>query len=169
MLNSELVKFAHSIIATIHELLERDDQIRAAYQWLDAQKKVEKPLQNDCNLGQLIGYWSGLDITDQDVAVAAGLHQTVRGGFPFLLIDSRFTFPSTERLRGIGSSFSFHVEDQPVLDEYHHYETVTYMSGDDQGIILYFDRKLLPEAYFDPNDFCAQHANCECYYCMFGR
>lgn len=167
MLSSEHIKFTNSIISTIHELLERDDQIRAAYQWLDAQNTTDTPLQKDCNLERLIGEWSGLDITYKDVAVAAGLHQSVRGDYPCLHIDSRFTFPSTERLRGIGSSFSFHAKDQPILDHYHHYEAATYMSGDDQGIILNFDRKLLPEAYFDPNDFCAQHANCECYYCVF--
>lgn len=169
MLNTEHIALAKSLIANIHEMLERDDQVKAAYQWLDAQIIAKTSLQEDRSLERLIGDWSGLEITAHDVTIAAHLHHRLHGEYPFLYINPGFTFPSTERLRGMSTSFSYNVEERLLLANYQAYEVVTYSSGDDLGIIRNFDRRVLPEAYYDPNNFCAKHDDCTCYYCMFGR
>jgi len=169
MLNLEHFKFINSIIVILDQLLERDVQIRAAYQWLDAQSKGGGPLQEDHNLEQLIEDWTGLDITDHDVSVAAGLHRTVSGGYPFLEIEPSFTFPSSERLRLVGASFDREDEEQPLLSSYHCYELAHYGEGEEPGTIHGFERQRLPEAAIEPRDFCGQHGGCLCCYCVDER
>ena len=153
MLNSDHLKFINSIIVILDQILERDVQIRAAYQWLDAQSKSDGPLQQDHNLELLIEDWTGLDITDRDVSVAAGLHRSVRGGYPFLQIEPSFTFPSSERLRVVGASFEREDEEQPLLSSYHSYELAHYAQGEEPGTIRGFERQRLPETSIEPKDF----------------
>lgn len=169
MLHSDDIALAKSLIANIHQSLEPNDQIQAAYQWLDAQMITKEPLKNDRHLSGLIGDWSGQVITPHDVEIAALLHQGIKGIYPHLQISPGFVLPSAERLRRVCSSFTHHIEERLLVANYQYYETVTYTTGDDLGIIRNFERKWLPEAYYDPNDFCATHDDCTCYYCMFGR
>ena len=169
MLSLMHFRFTNSIIIILHQILERDVQIRAAYQWLDAQSKSAGPLEKDHSLGHLIEDWTGLEITDRDVSVAAGLHRSVTGGYPFLEIEPGFTFPSSERLRVVGTSFVRDDEEQPLLSAYHSYELVHYVEGDEPGTIRGFERQLLPEACIVPRDFCGQHEGCQCHECLYGR
>ncbi len=168
MLSVPHLRFTNSILAILHQILERDVQIRAAYQWLDAQSKSAGPLKKDHNLEHLIEDWIGLDITDRDVSVAAGLHRAVTGGYPFLEIEPGFTFPSSERLRVVGTSFIRGDEEQPLLSNYHSYELVHYVEGDESGTIRGFERHLLPEACIEPRDFCGQLQSCQCHECLSG-
>ena len=169
MLSLKQFRFINSIIVTIGQLLERDVQIRAAYQWLDAQTRSEGPLKKDHNLEILIEDWTGLDITCRDVSVAAGLHQSVTGGYPFLEIKPGFTFPSHERLRVVGTSFDRDEEEQPLMSHYDSYELAHYVAGEEAGTIRGFERQLLPEASIEPRDFCGQHEGCQCHFCLYGR
>ncbi len=169
MLNSEHIAFAKSLISKSNESSEDDDQVRVAYQWLDAQKIAKKTLQGEWNLERLIGDWSGLEVTRHDIEVAAHLHHRIHGDYPLLNINPGFIFPSAERLRGISTSFAYNSEERLLLANYQSYEIVSYSSDDDIGITRNFTRKRLPEAYYDPNDFCEKYDNCTCYYCMFGR
>ena len=152
MLSLEHFRFTNSIIAILAQLLDRDVQISAAYQWLDAQLKSEGPLKKDHNLEMLIEDWAGFDITDRDVSVAAGLHRSVTGGYPFLDIEPGFTFPSTERLRVVGTSFDRGEEEQPLMSDYHSYELVHYVEGEEAVTIRGFERQKLPKAYFETTD-----------------
>ena len=150
MLSLKHFRFTNSIIAIVDQLLERDVQIRAAYQWLDAQTKSEGPLKKDHNLEILIEDWAGLDITCRDVSIAAGLHQSVTGGYPFLEIEPGFTFPSHERLRVVGTTFDRGEDEQPLMSDYHSYELAHYMAGEEAGTIRGFERQSLPEASIEP-------------------
>jgi hypothetical protein len=168
MLSLKHFKFTNSVIAIIGQLLERDVQIRAAYQWLDAQSKSEGPLQRNHNLELLIEDWAGLHITERDVSVAAGLHRSVAGGYPYLEIDPGFTFPSSERLRVVGASFERDEEEQPLLSDYHSYELAHYDEGEEAVSVRGFERQLLPEACIEPKNFSGLQQDCECRECIDG-
>ena len=169
MLSLEHFRFTNSIIDILHQLLERDVQIRAAYQWLDAQLKSDGPLKKDHNLELLIEDWAGFDITDRDVSVAAGLHRSVTGGYPFLEIEPGFTFPSHERLRVVGTSFDRSEEEHPLMSGYHSYELVHYDEIEETGTIRGFERQSLPEASFETTDLDGQHQDRKCCCCEDGN
>jgi hypothetical protein len=114
----------------------------------------------------LIEDWTGLHITDRDVSVAAGLHRSVTGGYPFLKIEPGFTFPSSERLRVVGALFDRDEEEQPLSSHYHSYELAHYDEGEEAVTIHGFERQLLPEARIEPKDFCDLYEGCECLDCI---
>ena len=166
MLSVKHFKFTNSIISIMHQILERDVQICAAYQWLDAQSQSECPLEKDHNLEMLIEDWTGLHITDRDVSVAAGLHRSVTGGYPFLRIEPGFTFPSSERLRVVGASFDRDEEELPLSSHYHSYELAHYDEGGEAVTVRRFERQLLPEARIETKESSDRYEGCTCHDCM---
>lgn len=85
---------------------EHDDCIRIAYEWLDAQKKIQGKVNKAFALKHLIEKWGGRYVSTTDVDVAAHLHPDINGTYPYFNISSRLTLPSDERLKGIGEAFS---------------------------------------------------------------
>ncbi|KYK50602.1 hypothetical protein [Bradyrhizobium liaoningense] len=82
-------------------LLEYDDSVRVAYQWLDAQITTKKKLMPTSPLSEIIQVWSGRFVAAFDVEAAAEMHPTIRGTYPKFNISSRLTLPSVLRLTGI--------------------------------------------------------------------
>ncbi len=85
---------------------EHHDCIRIAYEWLDAQKKINNPTRKTYALKHLIEDWAGRYVSTSDVDVAARMHPEIHGKYPHFNISARLTKPSTERLKGISEAFT---------------------------------------------------------------
>lgn len=84
---------------------EHYDCVRIAYEWLDAQKKI-KTKSNSWQLctKHLIERWGGRYVAENDVCIAASIHDGIFGDYPAFNIASKLTFPSKDRLHGIESA-----------------------------------------------------------------
>lgn len=91
---------------------EHDDCIRMAYEWLDAQTKIQTKRQYDWK--HLIEHWCGRHITDDDMRVAAHIHPEVQREGEKLNLGKRLILPNFERLDGIGEAHS----QVPVMADY---------------------------------------------------
>lgn len=78
-----------------------NDCIRIAYEWLDAQKKIQSLTRKPYPIKHIIEEWAGRYISRSDVEVAATLHPKIRGEYPFFNISARLTTPSRSRLDDI--------------------------------------------------------------------
>jgi hypothetical protein len=85
---------------------EHYDCVLIAYEWLDAQKKTKKPRNVPHELKYLIERWAGRYVSQSDVEIAAYLHPSITGNYPFYNISSRLTEPSTNRLKNIGEALT---------------------------------------------------------------
>ena len=85
-------------------LHQKDDCIRMAYEWLDAQNITKNPLKRPYAMKHLVEQWAGRYVSQSDVEVAAHLHQQIFGDYPHYNISSKLTEPSTERLKGISEA-----------------------------------------------------------------
>lgn len=130
---------------------------------------VDILLEEKNNLKRLMDDWGGREISQNDIEIAAYLHPEIKGECPFYNISSQLAFPSAERLRGIGESFRHGYQEEYMIENYRYYEIVKYTSGDGPSISRSFYREELPESRYELDDFCTQHANCKCYYCVNGR
>lgn len=84
---------------------EHNDCIRMAYEWLDAQPKLEKPnTRRTWALKHLIEKWAGRYVSTTDVDVAAELHPDITGKYPHFNLSSRLIWPNERRLSGIGEA-----------------------------------------------------------------
>lgn len=84
---------------------EHDDCIRLAYEWLDAQTKLEHPnRRRTWALKHIIERWAGRYVSTTDVDVAAELHPDIIGTYPHFNISSKLIFPNERRLLDIGEA-----------------------------------------------------------------
>jgi hypothetical protein len=80
----------------------RDDAIRAAYEWFDAQRYTIAPGEPLLwSLKDLIEGWTGVYISIDDIEVAAILHPRVVGEYPRYNIAHDLIHPAKSRLQGI--------------------------------------------------------------------
>jgi len=84
---------------------EHGDCIRIAYEWLDAQKRTKNKTSRGYALKHLIEAWAGRYVSQSDVSVAAELHPSIHGKYPFLNISARLTEPSISRLEEMKEAF----------------------------------------------------------------
>jgi len=85
---------------------EHPDCIRIAYEWLDAQKKINSVNSKFHDLKHLVEKWGGRYVSASDVEVAAYLHPEIKGIYPCLNISSRLTEPSKKRLEGVLEAYT---------------------------------------------------------------
>ncbi|MBB3315086.1 hypothetical protein FHT77_000928 [Rhizobium sp. BK181] len=83
---------------------ESDDCIRIAYQWLDAQTKIQGATKKSRPLKHIIEAWGGRYVSQNDVEVAAHMHPDVFGSYPHFNIASRLVEPSATRLDDIAEA-----------------------------------------------------------------
>lgn len=83
---------------------ESDDCIRIAYQWLDAQTKIQGPTKKSRPLKHIIEAWGGRYVSQSDVEVAAHIHPEIFGSYPHFNIASRLIEPSATRLDDIAEA-----------------------------------------------------------------
>lgn len=79
----------------------RNDRIRIAYEWLDAQKKITKPSKNHTPIKHMIEAWCGDYISRDDVEIAAALHNDIVGKYPHFNLSANLVLPSKKRLSNI--------------------------------------------------------------------
>jgi hypothetical protein len=75
--------------------------IRAAYQWLDAQPKLTGAAKKRLALKHTIQKWAGFYVSQSDVEVAAYLHPDIFGVYPRYNISDSFVHPADCRLVGL--------------------------------------------------------------------
>ncbi|MFJ5408128.1 hypothetical protein [Pectobacterium punjabense] len=86
---------------------EDDGCIHIAYEWLDAQKKLQTPNKRTMRpIKHLIERWAGRYVSTADVQVAAHLHPDITGAYPFFNISTNLVEPNTARLEKIKIAFS---------------------------------------------------------------
>lgn len=82
---------------------ERDECIKIAFEWLDAQTKLKAPnRRRTWPIKHLIAGWSGRHVTQSDVELAAHLHPQIIGEYPYYNIGSRLIRPDERRLSVAG-------------------------------------------------------------------
>lgn len=74
------------------------DQVRVAYQWLDAQQKTKASQPHYMPLKHIIEQWAKHYVSANAVQLAANLHTEINGKYPNFNISSRLTFPRIERI-----------------------------------------------------------------------
>ncbi|TPI80435.1 hypothetical protein [Mesorhizobium sp. B2-8-9] len=106
MLTSEAIAKAklNTPYGTKDRFHEHDDCIRIAYEWLDAQKKIQGPTPKTRPLKHLIEQWAGRYVSQNDVEVAANMHPEIFGTYPHFNISARLIEPSPSRLVGIAEA-----------------------------------------------------------------
>jgi hypothetical protein len=102
-------------------LHEHPDCIRIAYEWLDAQKKIQGTTSRTFALKHIIEKWAGRYVSESDLEVAAYLHPEIKGTYPHYNISSRLTEPSRDRLKTISEAFkhSYHERHDPSVYSHH--------------------------------------------------
>ncbi len=100
---------------------ERNDCIRIAYEWLDAQVKIKGTVSIIYPVKHLIEKWAGRYVSTADVEVAAFMHPEIRGKYPRFNISARLTEPTIERLSNISEAFSHNYRKRfdPSVYKYH--------------------------------------------------
>lgn len=83
---------------------EHPDCIRLAYEWLDAQTKLNGAPKTWRPIKQIIERWAGRYVDQTDVEVAATLHAEIRGKYPNYGISMRLIRPNERRFDGIGEA-----------------------------------------------------------------
>jgi hypothetical protein len=83
---------------------EHHDDVRIAYEWLDAQARTKGTTRSARPLKHHIERWGGRYVSRSDVDVAAELHPDIRGAYPCFNISKRLILPSGTRLAGIGEA-----------------------------------------------------------------
>ncbi|ODT71209.1 MAG: hypothetical protein ABS75_07950 [Pelagibacterium sp. SCN 63-23] len=90
---------------TEERLHEHDDCIRFAYEWLDAQTKLNAPNKRKTRpIKHIIERWAGRYVSTSDVEVAAHMHPDISGEYPHFNISSRLVRPNQRRLTGLGQA-----------------------------------------------------------------
>lgn len=168
MITSEQIKVAESALDLSGIQHVTDDKVRIAYEWLDAQRKTNTQSGKKFALKYLIRLWSGREISEEDVHIAAYLHNEVKGVFPSYNLHPRLTFPSLERLRWNIDVRAQGYEELYLLENYRFYEIVKYDRGGGNELIRTYFTEPLPEQQVEGLDFCDIN-DCECYYCVYGR
>jgi hypothetical protein len=79
----------------------KDDCIRAAYHWLDAQPKLRGLTTKPLTIKHIIERWAGFYVSLTDVEVAAHMHPDIYGYYPFYNIHCNFVHPLDCRLVGL--------------------------------------------------------------------
>lgn len=95
-----------------------NDCIRFAYEWLDAQTKINAPQQRTFALKHLIQRWAGRYVSTSDVEVAATMHPDIKGIYPWYNISAKLTMPSRERISGLGETFTPDYDERDQQDDY---------------------------------------------------
>lgn len=168
MLTSEEIKNARKKLKITYHSPENDENIRIAYEWLDAQQSTEMHLGRSFDLKSLISDWGGRNISQEDIAVSVLLHSRIKGDYPLYNINHRLTFPSAERLRKNITSLAAQRREKHLLHNYRYYEVVDYSSIDGRSVQQQFSTKTLPMPKDETLDYCETH-DCQCYYCVYGR
>lgn len=75
--------------------------VRCAYEWLDAQKRIENPRASFRAQKHIIESWAGYYVSTDDVIVAADLHPEIFGEYPKFNLSARMVLPRRERLADI--------------------------------------------------------------------
>lgn len=101
---------------------QHHDCVRAAFEWLDAQKKTKLPRKSHLPLKHLIERWAGRYVSQSDVEVAAHMHPEIRGMYPSFNISSRLTEPSLSRLGGMLESGTHHYQTSHKKTDYTYHE-----------------------------------------------
>lgn len=78
-----------------------NDRIRAAYEWLDAQRLTKHPTKKVIGIKHLVEKWCGNYISRSDVETAAHMHPAIFGIYPFYNINAGLVLPSIARLSGL--------------------------------------------------------------------
>ena len=73
------------------------DQVRLAFQWLDAQKKLKRPNKRPWLEKHVLERWAGRYISWCSVEVAGRLHPEITGNYPCFNIGNRFIYPNKRR------------------------------------------------------------------------
>ena len=145
-----------------------DEKLLIAYEWLDAQQKIDRATSLRTNLQQLISTWGGKSIDVDDIDLAAHLHDEITGKYPNYNINYRFVLPAAERLRGLGSAYEQENALRFLLENYRAYERVKYSVADGDSLKISYLAEKLPPSQYDWLDFCSSHNDCKCYYCVYG-
>ena len=101
---------------------EHYDCILIAYEWLDAQKKTKKHRNVPHELKHLIERWAGRYVSQSDIEIAAYIHPSITGNYPFYNISSKLTEPSTNRLKNIGEAFTQGQREEHQAKDYRFHE-----------------------------------------------
>ncbi|WP_395378141.1 hypothetical protein [Marinicella sp. W31] len=83
---------------------EHNDCIRIAIEWFDAQVIIENKIRESYPLKHIIEAWGSRYISQSDVEVAANLHPSIFGLYPFYNISRKLICPSNYRLSKIGEA-----------------------------------------------------------------
>jgi len=94
---SEIQKLPARKQQAVHSL----DMVRIALEWLDAQKKLNRPNKRSIGDKHDIEHWAGRYISATAVQVAANLHPEIKGTYPYFNISSRLVRPNPRRLVNI--------------------------------------------------------------------
>lgn len=80
-----------------------DDGIRAAYVFLDVQRKLLHPTSKAICWKHAVEWWAGFNVSQADVEVAAHMHPEVFGRYPYYNIHANYVHPADCRLVGLES------------------------------------------------------------------
>lgn len=101
MITSEQIEEAkRSAPLGSNPLFGDEDNIRIAYEWLDAQRKTRLPVDRGRPMKHIVEAWAGCYVSQADVEVAAFLHADVKGSYPRFNISMRLVEPHPSRLAG---------------------------------------------------------------------
>ncbi len=168
MITAEQIQLAESTLDLSESQQVKGDNVRIVYEWLDAQRMTNTQSGKKFALKYLIGLWSGRKISENDIHIAAYLHNGLKGVYPSYNLHPRLTFPSFERLRWNIDVRAQGYEEIHLLENYRFYEIVKYdRDGNNELIRSYFSESL-PEQQVEGLDYCDIN-DCECYYCVYGR
>ena len=96
-----------------------DDNIRIAYEWLDAQEWTTISGGGKIKVKRLISKWGGREISQKEIDMAVALISERAGHTPQDTMNPRLTFPSAERLRGIAGALKADYTGQHIIGNYH--------------------------------------------------
>ena len=122
MITAKQIKEAKKKVRLQDSHHEHYDCILIAYEWLDAQKKTKKPRNIPHELKDLIERWAGRYVSLGDIEVAACLHPSVTGNYPFYNISSQLTEPSINRLKNIGEALTQGQNEEHQAKDYRFHE-----------------------------------------------
>lgn len=146
-----------------------DDRIRIAYEWLDAQRKLDRSISQRTDLQKLISTWGGKRIDIEDIDRAAHLHDKITGQYAKYNINYRFILPAAERLRVLVQADRQTSEMRFLLENYRSYERVKYSAAGGESLMISYETEEFPTSQYDWLDFCSRNNGCKCYYCVYGR
>ncbi len=91
--------------------------------------------------------WSGREVSQTEIEIAADLHPVIKGEYPYYNLRSELTFPSAERLRGISEPFKHDCEEQYIVENYRYFEKVNYSSNERNKVVRSYQKQELPQTH----------------------